>query len=402
MLLALVISGCATAPGRSAPVTNAAPILPTQYLFRAGAAGDAGFLVPLSFSVDSALPMVQTRTGNLFASRFNLGRPDGPLTYSASYSLSPGNILLADQLARLSAPQGLAGRRIGQAVRLKLPPVAGAPLALGLSRESEDMWTVNGNSERQRRVASLRWTPKLASVNLEAGTAAGPREPNLALDCAISGNLRVPLPAARPGRAQALQFSGRDCRVVTANPRYANLGAQTYGLAYSWRQPQRESRLRLSAIDPAWGPERMQPGMGSSYELALSQTRSRDRWSATGELGLRRAARTESYAVPDGDNQTFADADDYWTTSLTLTRRLPAFAVSANWTHGADPLWFMPDIGQQADRFGLTLDFSRWARGIAPPLTPNLALNWHWHQARSRQDVVAGNSAVRLQMSVMW
>lgn len=413
LLPALLFSACVSAPSRTAAPIDAPASryhfdyenLSAERLFRGDATVDARFVGPVSFSVDSALPLVQRDAESWFASSLSVGGSGSPLSYTASYSLKPGGVLDAEELERsLDVPQQLGGQQIGQNMRLQLPALAGAPLALDFSHESSDMWTLAGSYTRQQRqVAGLSWKPQLAAFTVQwAGAAAG-RDGSLALDCGLRGQVRVPAPS-RSGRAHALRFSGRACQVVSANARYAGLAAQTYGAAYLWSKGERESMLSLSAIDPVWQQGAPGSDIEPSYELGLTQSRHFGAWTAKALLAVRRAAAWDgtALAVDDVDAVVEPERDTAWTTTATLTRQLPALSVSASWAHGADPLWFMPDIGQQADRFGLAMDFSRWAQAVVPDLTPTLAMSWHWTQARTRQDERIGDRQLKLQLSVLW
>jgi hypothetical protein len=99
---------------------------------------------------------------------------------------------------------------------------------------------------------------------------------------------------------------------------------------------------------------------------------------------------------------TLADSEAFWTASASLTRHLPVVSLSAKWAHGADPMWFMPEIGQRKHRVDMHLDLSRLVAALVPDATPQLGVQWNWSQARSRADDVTGDSMVRLNMAVTW
>ncbi|MDT0497053.1 hypothetical protein RM530_06690 [Algiphilus sp. W345] len=379
--------------------------LSDERLFSAQAQADARLVGPVSFSVASALPLVQRQADTWLASNLNVGSGSGPLSYMASYSLTPGDIIFADDIeyANLNKPQRFGGQHIGQNVRLQLPALAGAPLAIAVTHESDDFWTVNGYTQQQREIADLSWKPRHAMVNLQWAGASSGLDSSLALDCELRGSVGVPTPS-RANRKRAVRISGRDCQVVSDDVRYSDLAAQTYGVAYTWARPQLENAVKLSAIDPMWGGGSMQPDIDPSYELGLSQTRTRGAWTAKALVAVRHAATGASIELVDGDTMgmPMADSDTYFASNATITRRLPTVSVSATWAHGADPLWFVPEIGQEADRFGLAVDFTRWAQTLAPGVNPTLAMSWNWTQAKTRANQRTSDNALKLNLSVLW
>ncbi|MCH9828491.1 MAG: hypothetical protein K0U79_12165 [Gammaproteobacteria bacterium] len=379
--------------------------LSDERLFSAQAQADARLVGPVSFSVASALPLVQRQADTWLASNLNVGSGSGPLSYSASYSLTPGDIVFADDIeyASLNKPQRFGGQHIGQSVRLQLPALAGAPLAIAVTHESDDFWTVNGDTQQQRQIADLSWKPRLAMVNLQWAGASSGLDSSLALDCELRGSVGVPT-RSRPNRSRAVRVSGRNCQVVSNDVRYDDLAAQTYGVAYTWARPQRESSVRLSAIDPMWRTNSMQPDINPSYELGVSQSRTRGAWTAKALVAVRRATTwsTPNLMDEDGAILPMEGSDTYFASNATITRRLPAVSVSATWARGADPLWFVPEIGQEADRFGLAVDFTRWAQTLAPGVNPTLAMSWNWTQARTRANQRTSDNALKLNLSVLW
>lgn len=414
-LFALTLMACASTPDSGVPSASgwrsAVGLDPRDrnaygdHLFRARTSTDAALVGPMSFSVDTALPLVQTRTSTLLASRLSLGDDSSPLRYSASYALDPGELFYADQVRELDAPDEVGGQRIQQNVELTLPAVAGAPVSLGLMHQTSDTWTLDGETQEQSQVADLSWSPSIGTVKVQwAGEGSG-RDSLLALDCGFRSQVDLPVPTRKTGRNRALRFTGRDCAVLSSEQRYADLMAQTYSLAYVWGQARRETRVRLAAIDPIWYEKTNEQDIEPSFEVGLSQARTRGAWTAEAAVSLRRTTALPQLISEDDPRLGYhTDVDTHLTTSARLTRRLPAFSVSASWTRGSDPLWFMPDVGEKADRFGLSLDFTRWMREMAPTLTPSLAMSWKWSESHSRSSGLAayGENTVNLKMSVLW
>lgn len=400
-----LVSACASAPRDGGPVS---PVTISKFsvednmsrLFSAQGEGSARYVGPIQFGLDGALPLVHTRSDPLLASRFGVGSDDGLLRYNASYSIVPGDVL--GDAETPAAPQRLGGQRVGQNLRMRLPKFAGAPVSLGYSAEALENWTMAGTSvEQQRQVANLDWSPRLASLNLQWADGNAANDPQLALGCDLRGTVRVPLRyGGLPGK-QALRVSGRGCRVL-AGPRYDSLEADTWGLAYVWNQPRRETQLLVSAIDPAWDSGLPQQDIEPSYEFGVSHRRDYGIWSARGQVGMRYATVWDLAVPDDTTGNYFSDSDAYWTMTASLTRRLPAVSITANWAHGADPMWFLPETGQRRHRFGMVLDLSRLVEGLLPDATPQVGMRWNWTQARSRQDALTADSVVHLNMAVMW
>lgn len=387
---AVLTAGCATGADRAAPRQVGAEAVRAPYLLRSRAELEARVLGPVALDLDSALPLVQARDGRLFAGDFRLGGAEGPWRYRAGYALGLGDIVQAGQSPGAGLTSGLAEQRLEQQMLLELPELAGAPLALGYTQSSADRWTMDDEQEQHRQVTSLRWAPDFAALDLRlAGPDSGFADPDLALDCALRGDLRVPL-GDRARRS--LQLSGRGCDVVSAPPRFAGLSAQSYRLAYAWGQPGQQSRVRLGAIAPARSGEPRPAAPRRAYELGLSQSQRHDGWTARLEAALRArdAARAGDAAAPDAQ----------WMARARLSRRLPTFSLTADWSHGHDPHWFLPGPSRPASRLGLALSFSRWARSIAPALDPELGLDWHWSQSGAAR--AGSQQELRLFLSAFW
>lgn len=391
----LLTAGCASTSERDAYGSLTADTARGPYLLRSRAELEARVVGPVALNLDSALPVVQSREASLLAGGLALGEADGPLSYSASYALSPGDIVHAGQSPFAAPPSGLGEQRINQQAMLKLPELAGAPLALGYSRSSADRWTTDDAYEQHRQVASLRWAPEFAEFDLRwAGPGSGFSDPDLALDCDITGDLQLPLAAVDPSGSSYLQLSGRGCDVTGSGARFSDLDAQTYGLAYGWQRSGRESRLELAAIDPVWGGGQTRQHADPSYELGLTQTLRREAWSTSFKAARRQLASSAGGDAPEARGQ--------WMTSAKLTRELSDFSVSASWAHGHDPQWFAPAPGAPSDRLGLAMNFSRWAQTVAPHWNPNLSLSWRWERDRAAEAAARNEQALRLDLSAYW
>lgn len=403
VLLALALAACATAPERASEAPSDASSSATRDTSRTAIAPDAALLGPLTVHLDGALPLIQSTPTDVLASSIALGQPTGPLHYRARYALSPGSMLIADQFAQRTTPRHVGSQHVDHDVRLHLLSPAGAPLALRYSREMEGRWHLDGGSDALRQMASLSWAPAAAQFDLQwAGDDAVPRDADAALRCSLTGSVRVPLAAGTAPRDRSVRLSGRGCDVVPYREGLAGLNAVAFGLNYSSQRAQRLNTLRLSAIDSgASDPVEHMP-RHTSYELRWSQSRRYDTWSARAEAALRRAGGLPT--APATSQPIDTGAATHWITGASLTRRLPAFSVSANWTYQADPYWFIPEKAEPADRFSLNVDFSRWAANLAAPLNPDLSLSWHWSQLYPRDETtyLSRDNAVRLDMSATW
>lgn len=402
-----LVSACASVPrggGPASPVTISSFSVEDNMsrLFSAQGEGSARYVGPIQFGLDGALPLVHTRSDPLLASRFGVGSDNGLLRYNATYSILPGDVLADDTETTAAAPQRLGGQRVGQNFRMRLPRFAGAPVSLGYTAEARENWTMAGDTVgQQRQVANLDWSPRLASLNLQWAGGNAVNDSQLALGCNLRGTVRVPLRYGDLPGKQALRVSGRDCQVL-AGPRYSSLDAETWGLAYVWNQPRRETQVLLSSIDPVWGAGLDQQDIEPSYEFGVAHRRDYAVWSARAQVGMRYATVWDTSMLDDTTGDYLTDSDAYWTMNASLTRRLPGVSVSANWAHGADPMWFMPQIGQRRHRFGMVLDLSRLVEGLLPDATPQVGMRWNWSQARSREDALIADSVLHLNMAVMW
>lgn len=392
---ALLSAGCAGLDERDGDGSRAAGAASSPYLLRSRAELESRVVGPVALNLDSALPVLQSRDSSLFAGDLSLGDADGPLSYSASYALRPGEIVHAGQAPQTGLPSGLGEQRIHQQALLQSPKLGGAPLALAYSRSSVDRWTTDRGYQQHRQVTSLRWAPEFAKLDLRlAGPGSSFSDPDLALDCDITGDLRLPMAAVAPAGSGYLQLSGRGCDVAGAGPRFSELDAQTYGLAYGWQRSGRESRLELAAIDPVWSGGQARQHARPSYELGLTQTFRREAWSTSLKAARRQRASSLGSDAPEVAAK--------WMTRAELTRELPAFSVSASWAHGHDPMWFAPELDAPTDRLGLAMNFSRWAQTMAPYWSPNLSLSWHWERDHAAKAAPGDEQALRLDLSAFW
>jgi hypothetical protein len=368
----------------------------------AGAAA-AHSVGPVEVGVGGALPLFQTRSDPVLASRVGVGGGDAPLQYTARYTVLPGDVF-ADTAATPGAapPQRLGSQRLGQELALRMPPLAGAPVGLEFSAESREHWTTAGHSVgQQRQAAALDWSPGLASLNLQWLGGAAANDAQLALGCELRGTLEVPLQGTAAAGAQALRLSGRECSVLAPDDQFDALAAQAWGVAWAWSGRKRDTEVLLSVIEPAWKDESDRQEIDPSYEFGVRHRREHGRWSAQTKVAMRYTTAWDLSAPDDtGDYAGYSEA--FWTASASLTRHLPVVSLSAKWAHSADPMWFMPEIGQRKHRVDMHLDLSRLVAALVPDATPQLGVQWNWSQARSRADDITGDTMVRLNMAVTW
>jgi hypothetical protein len=356
---------------------------------------------PVELGVGGALPLFQTRSDPLLASRVGVGGGDAPLHYKASYTVLPGDVFAETAGAHGAAPpQRFGTQQVGQDFSMRMPALGGAPVALSYSAESREHWTTAGNSAgQQRQVANLDWSPRIASVNLQWAGGAAVNDSQLALGCDLRGTLEVPLASAG---THALRLSGRDCRVLAPDPRFDALAAESWGVAWAWNQRQRKTEVLLSVIDPVWKDESDRQEIDPSYEFGVRHRRDHGHWTAQTQLAMRYTSAWDLSAPLPDTGYYASDSDAFWSASASLTRHLPVVSLSAKWAHSADPMWFMPEIGQRKHRVDMHLDLSRLVAALVPDATPQLGVQWNWSQARSRTDDITGDNMVRLNMAVAW
>jgi hypothetical protein len=190
--------------------------------------------------------------------------------------------------------------------------------------------------------------------------------------------------------------------VRTSDPGYSELAAETWGLAFARHGSENQTELLFSVIDPDGGEGALRHEIEASYEFRLSHRREYGDWSTEALVAIRDAPSWD-ISPGSGEAGAYAGANDaYWTSRIALTRHLPAVSLSANWSHGADPMWFMPEIGQQKHRLDVRLDLSRMLAAVAPEVKPQMSVQWNWFEARSRADTVMDENTIKLNMAVAW
>jgi hypothetical protein len=401
-LAALSLAACATAP--SHPSDQRAAALPSAdghpNTLSVQHSASAPLVGPVQLNVDSTVPAPDKPQSKLLAGNVHMGDGTGPVRYDASYSFDPGDVLARS--ADLTAKPALwrfGGQSLTQSVAFQMPQLAGAPISFRLSSALRDDWTVTGSTHDQNDLADLSWAPRGALLNLQWLDEQHALDPSLSLACDLRGSVQLPASAQSTGASRQLRFSGGYCHVLTPDSRYSDLAAQTWRVSHAWTRPEHESQVSLSMIDPISQENVDSLDPGPSYELGVRMSRSRGPWSAAAHAAVR---GTDAIDVPATfDPMTsMSDARFRGTTDASLTRRLWDAALSASWAHGADPLWFVPQLGQSTNRFDLALDLSRWARVLLPDMTPKLGVSWNWWEARSPTGDVSGDNAVMLSISM--
>ncbi|MFU8896183.1 MAG: hypothetical protein ACNA8J_07325 [Gammaproteobacteria bacterium] len=357
---------------------------------------------PLAINIDGALPVIHTRTDPVLASRVGVG--DARLRYGASYTVEPGEVFANQPLAPGRAPpKRLGAQRFGHDFSMRLPPVGGAPIALDFTTETREQWTTTGaTSSQQRQVASLAWAPRFGSLELQWAADHSAIDKGLALGCELGGTLRLPLRSADAAEPLALRVSARDCKVVTSSADYSELAADAWTVALAWGDAGHQAEILVSMIEPAWHGAPGRQAIDPSYEFGVSHRIDHGLWSTRTLVAMRYTSAWELAAPMDARGHYLSDAEAYWLASASLTRHLPAVSLSADWTHGADPMWFMPAIGERRHRLDMRLDLSRLFAALAPDVQPEVSMRWNWSQSRSRSNDITAASAIRLDMAVLW
>ncbi|NHA15348.1 hypothetical protein [Thioalkalivibrio sp. XN279] len=181
--------------------------------------------------------------------------------------------------------------------------------------------------------------------------------------------------------ASYLMELGDVCAELTAAPKH--FGRQRVG-----QDPGNEAAT-LQEID-------------ASYEFRVSHRRTHGDWKTEALVGMRYAPSWDLAASLNEPGADVSAEDVYWTANIGLTRHLPAVSLSANWSHSADPMWFLPEIGQRKHRFDMRLDLSRVVASVVPDVNPQVSMQWKWFEARSRSNAVTGDHAIKLDMAVAW
>lgn len=383
-----LLSACASTPASDAPAVASAT--------RVG---------PVKLNVDGAVPLLHTRGDPLLASRVGVGSSRDLWRYEARYTVEPGDVF-AEQAATPggAAPQRFGGHGVGQNLQMRIPTAGYGPVALRLSSEAREQWTTGGNTvAHQRQAANLQWSPRLAKLELQWVGNDGAIDGQLALGCEMRGTVQVPLPAEESEVSRVLRFSGRDCRVLAPPASgYRALGAEAWGMGLAWQHAGRETEVLVSVIDPAWKSVVDRQNIDASYEFGVRHREDYEQWTANTRLAMRYATAWDLAAPKDHLGYYQSDSEAYWSASASLTRQLSAVSLSAGWTHGGDPMWFVPEIGQRRHGLNMRLDLSRAVAPFVPDVAPRVAMHWNWSQARSRTDAVSGNSVFGLNMAVAW
>jgi hypothetical protein len=389
-----LLAACASVPAQppasaaSAPVAPvaAAPIASQSWSESYGAGvGQVGVHFAGNTPLASSAPLLNS--GVSFAGL------DQRLQYSAGYQISPGDLLnpaAANNWRANALPQSVGSQTVNQQVKVQSDPVYGAPLTVGAHYQQQASLLVNGESETAQQAMDLGWAPDFAAFHLNWTPEGAPVDAMQALQCDVSGQVRVPLTALASstagGRFVALDAGTRACKVVGDDPALGPLSANTWSTAVRWGKPSRETALRLQSVTPGPGAgvvESERPmTVGSGYELKVSQKRSLGDWQANAGVAYRRAPEAERAASATGNDYVGGLASSPWAANAELTRRLAMLSVAATWRRG-DPYWFLPDVRQAADTFGVAVDLSPWAATLWNSYTPTLAMSYNWTRAEA-------------------
>jgi hypothetical protein len=400
--LTLALAACAATP-RGGDAGNVAGEREARALSVQTAAA-APMLGSVEMRINGAMPAVGTGAPAMFASDFSIGGRNAPISYRASYAVSPGDVVTALGSDIERAPTGIARQRTRHQVTLRSPEIASAPLLLDFSTESTGNWTTAGYRTSQRERAQLKWASARADLSLEWSGAGAPRDGTLALDCDLQGTVRLPVSEGGSRSARALTLSGRECRVRAARTPFDQLAAQHVGFGYAWQQSGQQNELRFSVINPEPAAGSYGADFGSGYELGLRHSREQGPWRANARVALRQPALWHGAVLTSATTQAAQPGDysAFWAADTTLARELQRVSISASWMHGADPLWFVQHAGTRTDRFGVALDLSAWASDLLPQLKPQLAMRWRWSQVERQQILQSSGNELSLTMSMTW
>lgn len=403
-LAALTIAACASSPPEAHRDTASSTSPDAAYggsrREDTSPAQDASSFLQLQ--VAGAMPLFDV-TGDdedtVLASNVSLGAEE-LLQYEASYYLSAGDIVPPGMQERSAgfSPSRVGSQRLGQNVNLRLPKLAGAPAALAVTSEFGNNWMVTDDTRLRREHADFSWSPGPATVNLQWISRAPALNTAKGLACTVQTTIRLPT-RENAGHSGDIRFSGQECTVAAAGTPYAGIEARTWGLSYVWSRPQGRSSAELSVIDPAWSSAIEQSDVEPGYELGFSHRRDFGTLSASALLSLRQSSLWQTAAAENFGTHA-STTETRWTTDASLTWKLPTASVSANWAQGVDPLWFTPDYGERGERFGLSLDLSRWLQEYVPGPAPQLAMNWNWSQLHLADDEYTGNNSLKLDVAL--
>lgn len=380
LLAVLLLGACAASPPERAKhgsVSGAAP-------------------ADIRLDIGGALPIFGEvgESGALVASRFSASVDEDRLRYRAIWRVEPGEALAQRSDAAQGAAMRLGGQRLGQDVDLRLPALAGSPLSLGLSSEFRTDLSAAGYQEQQHEQARLDWSPGAATLQVQWAGNATPFDPGTGLVCDLRSSLRLPT-AGDANRSHGLTLFGRICTVAANGTPYAGIEAETWGLGYAWDRSDGRTEALLSVIDPTATTIDAWHSASRGYELDLGHRRAFGGLSAEMHVFLREAP---SWAA--ASSMEYAGGDTGWSARTSLTFKLEYADLSASWANGVDLLWFTPENHGRSDRFGLSVNLSRWLDALAPEVSPRLAVNWNWSRLRLPNHTLAGDNALRLDVAL--
>lgn len=326
---------------------------------------------------------------------------DNRLSYRAGYELQPGALMpSAAQSWSPALPQTVGSQTLSQQLNLDLTSLYGAPVLVGARYRQQEALLLNGETQLGQQSMNLSWAPAFAALALDWTPEGAGIDPAQALQCDVSGQLRVPLAQWVGGlRALSIDAGTRACRVVGSDERLAMLTANTWAAGMNWGRPALQTSLRVQGVSAsgtavsADGLSRTAEAPGTGYEVKLSQSRVLGDWNAVAGVAWRLAPE-----VPHGGPAEVAGSP--WAASAELSRRLAQASIAASWKRG-DPYWFLPDINETADRFAVTVDFSPWAARQWNTYRPTLAMSYNW----ARYDAAAsgGNDqSINWNVSIPW
>ncbi len=335
-----------------------------------------------SARVAAAMPLLAAGGAPVFASELSFAAIESKLQLRSEYRLLAGDLLTPTDAPRWHSgakPQSLGTQSIVQDARLTLPGPAGAPLQVGMRYEQTDQWLAQSALQQLRQQLDVRWSPGSARVQVQWDAEGLPRDARNALDCALRGQLSIPVSA----ETVDLQLRGRDCEVDVAD--HVGLRAHTWSAGVHWNAGGHSSTVRVLNVDAQPLPQALRPDV-AAYEFGFEHARTLGDWVARAGVAWR---ALDAPATAGGD---------VWVTDASLRRDLGLLTLAAQWQNG-DRYWFLPGYSLPADDLSLNLDLSRWAALHWPGLTPALALSYQWQR---RPASGYDDATVRGQISLPW
>jgi len=390
-LLVALLAACASTP---TPAPPAASDTSAASAANAGARADGSpsrtGLGDLALHVDASAPLAES--GALLSSGFSFAGTQQLFRYNAGYQIDPGDFLspsTADTWRPGTLPQTLGSQILSQQFSLRSAPLYGAPVQIGAQSRRQEALLIDGESRIEQQSLDVRWTPAFAALSLSWMPDGAPADTMQALQCAASGQLRVPLEelsAADDRRFSAIEAGTRACRVVADTAQLDGLTADTWSTGLRWGAAARETSLSLQGVTPGVGADLVPSDhpltSGTGYQLQLARQHTTGPWQTSGGLAWRRPPAPGG-AQPEGSP---------WAVSAEVSRRLSQVSVAASWKRG-DPYWFLPDAHQTADNLALTVDFSPWASTVwHTAYAPTLALSYNWLRAEDGSMVGDGRT----------